>query len=152
MHMIKNTCQRILADIKTNRLALAVLLIYLLITNLLCGTPCPQAIILGIACPGCGLTRAGFLLFSGQFAAAWNLNPTIYLWVAFLLYCIIMRYVLGCKIPYFFPLAAVVGILTIIRYFWGILHGYMVPVPCEGILGPIVQFVGFYFRKFLHSL
>ncbi len=151
MNQTKEIGKRIITDLKDYRRPLLVLFLYLIVTNLIFGTPCPQAIILGIACPGCGLTRAGLLLFTGHFADAWNLNPTIYVWVGFLLYCIIMRYILGRKIVYALPLAIPVGILTIFRYIWGLFHGYLVPVPCKGILGPLVQIFAFYFSQMMHK-
>jgi hypothetical protein len=40
------------------------------------GAPtCPTALFLGIPCPGCGLTRATFALFAGDFAGALRFHP-----------------------------------------------------------------------------
>jgi len=38
---------------------------------------CPTAGLLGLPCPGCGLTRATLLLFQGEFAKALELHPLV---------------------------------------------------------------------------
>ncbi|HEY6724350.1 MAG TPA: DUF2752 domain-containing protein [Polyangiaceae bacterium] len=38
---------------------------------------CPTAGLLGLPCPGCGLTRATLLLFQGEFAKALALHPLV---------------------------------------------------------------------------
>lgn len=38
---------------------------------------CPTAGVLGIPCPGCGLTRATLLLLNGEFARALALHPLV---------------------------------------------------------------------------
>lgn len=40
-------------------------------------TMCPFALGTGLACPGCGMTRAASMLFRGDFAAAVTLHPLI---------------------------------------------------------------------------
>lgn len=38
---------------------------------------CPTALFLGVPCPGCGLTRATLLLFSGDVAGALHMHPLL---------------------------------------------------------------------------
>lgn len=38
---------------------------------------CPTALFLGVPCPGCGLTRATLLLFSGDVASALRMHPLV---------------------------------------------------------------------------
>ena len=40
-------------------------------------TICPFALTTGIACPGCGMTRAAAQLFRGDFGAAMTLHPLV---------------------------------------------------------------------------
>lgn len=42
---------------------------------------CPMAAVLGIPCPGCGLTRATLALLHGNFALAFRFHPLVF-WVA----------------------------------------------------------------------
>ena len=43
--------------------------------------PCPVHWLTGIACPGCGITRASVALARGDFARAWHFHPFVYLLV-----------------------------------------------------------------------
>lgn len=48
-------------------------------------TLCPFALLTGMACPGCGMTRAGAALVRGDLVAAWEFHPLIVLvatWLA----------------------------------------------------------------------
>lgn len=38
---------------------------------------CPTALFFGVPCPGCGLTRATLLLFSGDIAGAFRMHPLV---------------------------------------------------------------------------
>lgn len=38
-------------------------------------------ILTGLPCPGCGMTRALFLVLRGSFQKAWELQPLIYGWI-----------------------------------------------------------------------
>ncbi|MDR3239085.1 MAG: DUF2752 domain-containing protein [Clostridiales bacterium] len=39
------------------------------------GYVCLSEIVLGLPCPACGLTRAGWLFLRGEFWKSWNMNP-----------------------------------------------------------------------------
>ncbi|MCL6265317.1 DUF2752 domain-containing protein [Flagellimonas sp. 2012CJ39-3] len=40
--------------------------------------PCLNKKIFGLDCPGCGMQRAAYLLFHGDFVAAFKMYPAIY--------------------------------------------------------------------------
>ncbi|NNJ89478.1 MAG: DUF2752 domain-containing protein [Eudoraea sp.] len=40
--------------------------------------PCISKQVLGMDCPGCGIQRSVFLLFEGEFLAAFKMYPAIY--------------------------------------------------------------------------
>lgn len=136
MNYLNKVFSRILADLRACRIALLIIIVYLVLTQLLFHTTCPMAIVTGFPCPGCGLTRSGIWVLSGHFAEAWNLNPTIYLWLPLILYGILFRYLLGRKPPYYLLCTAFVGSVTCIWYLWGVFHGNLVPLPYEGLLRP----------------
>ncbi|MEI3519926.1 MAG: DUF2752 domain-containing protein [Anaerosacchariphilus sp.] len=50
-------------------------------THLLFDRFCPMQILLGLPCPGCGMTRALGLFLTGHLAAAWKMQPPVYGWM-----------------------------------------------------------------------
>lgn len=55
--------------------------IYAILTHILFDRFCPMLILTGLPCPGCGMTRALFLVLRGSFQKAWELQPLIYGWI-----------------------------------------------------------------------
>ena len=87
--------QRIFKDIKKFwPIPIIAVVLYVLLHKLR-GACCPAVLLLGLPCPGCGTVRASLYVLKGQFAQAFYMNPTVYLWIAFLLYVIVVRYILG---------------------------------------------------------
>lgn len=56
-------------------------LFYCAVTQVLFHKICPIALITGFPCPGCGITRAFFLLVTGHPRLALSMNPCLYLWI-----------------------------------------------------------------------
>lgn len=125
---------RIYSDIYRIRYAIIILVLYFVFTQNIFGTVCPFAILTGIACPACGLTRAAFLVLTGKFIAAAQLNVTIYLWLPFLLYLCTFRYVLNKKSPFAIPLIILVCLATIGYYLWNFTNGTLIEITYPGIL------------------
>lgn len=69
-------------DIRALLPALVAVAVYWTMTHLLFDRFCPMQILFGLPCPGCGMTRALILVLTGRFAAAWNLQPPVYGWIA----------------------------------------------------------------------
>lgn len=88
---------RLWKDIKDYRWFIMGLLAYDLLVQLVFHEFCPMVIVTGLPCPGCGMTRAVFYFATGQFARGWEMNPLGILWLALILYFIVMRYFLGKK-------------------------------------------------------
>ena len=55
---------------------------------------CPSREILGLPCPGCGLTRSILLILRGHFRESWQLQPFGYAWLALAAVFALDRYVL----------------------------------------------------------
>jgi len=49
--------------------------------------PCPVRAASGLACPGCGMTRACLALVRGEVAGAWGLHPFAFLLVPLAVVC-----------------------------------------------------------------
>lgn len=80
-------------DIKNIKWALLAILLYYILTRILFREFCPMRIITGLPCPGCGATRAGLYVLTFRFKEAWQMNPTIFLWILYILYFLWQRYI-----------------------------------------------------------
>ena len=90
---------------------------------------CPLILLLGIPCPGCGMTRAIAMVLSFQFEKAIYLNPVSFLWVAFIVYFIVSRYFLTYNKRLIYIFLSIVLVLTFARYIYGMLMYYPHRVP-----------------------
>ena len=70
-------------DIKDMKWAVMLIIAYFALGLKYLYSLCPVVIITGFPCPGCGLTRAGFMLLGRDFAGAFEMQPFIYLIVLF---------------------------------------------------------------------
>lgn len=92
---IKIIIRRIGKDIKDFRIAIVLFAVYNILVRKVYGAYCPQLIFTGFPCAGCGMTRAVFYIMTGRFGRGIRLNPAAPLWIAFLLWFFINRYVRG---------------------------------------------------------
>lgn len=79
---------------------------------------CPSRELLGLPCPGCGLTRSILLILRGQWAESWRLQPFGYAWLALAVVFILDRYVFETRQRLW------VGLLTVICIGMVVLYGY----------------------------
>lgn len=68
----------LLQDLWNIRIAILLFAIYFVIGRKFLYSLCPMVIMTGFPCPGCGLTRAMFMVLRGDFAGAWKMHPFIY--------------------------------------------------------------------------
>lgn len=66
---------KIKKDLKQIAVPLIAISLYILLENIIFGKICPTRILFGIPCPGCGTTRAFWLLMQGKIAEATASNP-----------------------------------------------------------------------------
>ncbi len=85
-------CRKLFADLRRLCSFFVVLFIYTAITQLFFHRSCPIALISGLPCPGCGITRAALYLLAGKLSAAWHMNPSIYVWLIFIPLYFFFRY------------------------------------------------------------
>ncbi len=116
---MKEIGQRILKDAKLFWPIPIIVGVIYVVVNKIEGAFCPSVIVLGLPCAGCGLTRAGIYVLQGRFIDAFYMNPTIYLWILFLLYIIIVRYILGKPLKHLTTIVAVLGIVMMVRFLIG---------------------------------
>lgn len=94
---LRTVCGRIAADVKEYGMAVVVVFVYTIITNLVFHAFCPVVIVSGFPCPGCGITRATVCLLTGRWQQAWQLNPVIFAIVLAAVWFCVNRYLLGRK-------------------------------------------------------
>ena len=126
---IKKILQRVISDIRKNGLAIIIVAAGLFVVNYIFGTICPIAILLGVPCPGCGMTRAVIAVLHGQFIQAASYNAAVYVWAAYAVFWIIDRYIFeNKKKKISMTVIIVVCILTIMYFIYRILTGTLVSV------------------------
>lgn len=94
---IKEAAGRMKSDLKSAIWIIAAAALYAFFMNVLLGGTCPIKLLTGIPCPGCGMTRALFCLFTGNWALSFQMHPLAVVWAVFGLYLAIMRYWYGKK-------------------------------------------------------
>lgn len=95
MRKIQAVLERIWKDVKNFRVAILALILYNVATRSVFHAYCPQLILTGFPCAGCGMTRAVFYILTGQFVRGMRLNPAAPFWILFLVWFLINRYLRG---------------------------------------------------------
>lgn len=113
---MKSILSRITKDIKECRIAILAFAGYMLLSTLFFHEVCPQLIVTGLPCPGCGLTRAGVLLLQGRFLDAFHMHAFIYVWFAFALYFLYNHYIRQRRIKYGMQIIIVLILAMLIYY------------------------------------
>ncbi|MDD3404345.1 MAG: DUF2752 domain-containing protein [Hespellia sp.] len=124
--IVLDTWNLLKKDLRDNRIAFLVILLYFVCAKLVFHTICPMVFLTGLPCPACGLTRAGIALLSGDFVNAWQIHPFIYVFAVFVVLWLIQRYIIQktsrwMKPTVIFCLTALIAfyVYRMIRYFPG---------------------------------
>ena len=88
---------RIYKDIKNYWVGIALFLVLYFSLKYFYNAYCPLILITGLPCPACGMTRAVLRFCQGEWIRAYNLQPTVFLWVGYAIYWGVYRYILGKK-------------------------------------------------------
>lgn len=104
---LKKITSKLYADLKNSIWIILGIFLYWIISFLFFEEFCPFKILTGIPCPGCGMTRAVFLMLTGNFTESFTMHPLALLWILLALYFVLCRYILDKKPKG----AAVIGII-----------------------------------------
>ncbi len=85
---------------------------------------CPSKELVGLPCPGCGLTRSFLLILQGKFAESWQLQPFGYAWLLLAVIFILDRYILETRQKIWVGLLVVICIGMTGLYGWRMLTIY----------------------------
>ena len=99
------------------------LLLYYAMARWLLPASCPFYQVLGLPCPGCGMTRAMRFVLTGQFARAYYMNPLVFVIILYALFCFFVRYVKGARMPWFgWGILVIFGLMVVLyltrMYLW----------------------------------
>lgn len=151
MHKIKTVGKRIAADLYQYRWAILALFLYDLAATRLFGAFCPMVILTGLPCPGCGMTRAAFLILTGQWALATRYNPAVWIWLAVGLYFAWNRYGKGRRAAGVLYLAGGAALVMTAVYFYRMAVCFPGEAPMvfgeDNLLGKILPFYNEVLRK-----
>lgn len=141
MKLLNNSelLHRIYQDLYRLRLALPILLLYGLVTQLIFHTVCPFAILTGFPCPACGMTRAILLFCIGEFRLSFSLHPVALFWPLLLLYQGYFRYGTGRRAPFVWPLTIILCLATFACYLYRMTTGTLPEVPAPGIFHLVIN-------------
>ena len=106
--------------------------------------------ITGLPCPGCGMTRAFIHLLHLDFAGAWQMHPFVYLFMIFILWFGIRRYILGISdTKKAWKILAMLGILMILFYIWRMLRYFPGNPPMSYYYGNVLLNLHHIIKSFL---
>jgi len=74
-------------------LAITLCVITMAVLNIIFGTVCISSLIVGIPCPGCGITRAAKYLLTGQLRKSFEMHPLLILVIiGIILYFVLIKF------------------------------------------------------------
>lgn len=149
---MKKIWSRIWKDIRQTGWILLAIFAYYLISKRMLGAFCPMVLLTGLPCPGCGLTRAFLYVITGEFARAWYMNPSIYLWIVLLIYIGINRYILGKPAKHWPKIMAVIFVVMVGRYIYGMIFWYPDRPPLAYTGGNLFESYFPGYRSFMRNL
>lgn len=115
---MKEIGNRILRDVKDFWVAAVVIIGYGVLVNLIFGAFCPMVIFTGFPCPGCGMSRAIFYLFTGRLRQSVYMNPMGIPIVCLIFYFLWNRYIIGRKAKGIVFLIGAAVVALVLVYAW----------------------------------
>lgn len=112
----REICSAIKRDWDSYKTGLLVAAVIMLGISLLGHGLCPSKELLGLPCPGCGLTRSILLILQGRFAESWHLQPFGYAWLLLAVVFFLDRYLLESRQKAWVTLLVVICIGMVALY------------------------------------
>lgn len=112
----REICSAIKRDWDSYKTGLLVAAVIMLGISLLGHGLCPSKELLGLPCPGCGLTRSILLILQGRFAESWHLQPFGYAWLLLAVVFFLDRYLLESRQKVWVTLLVVICIGMVALY------------------------------------
>lgn len=97
MQKVQVITTRLWKDLKNFRFAILALIVYNMFARSVFHAFCPQLILTGFPCAGCGMTRAVWYILTGRVVRGMRLNPAAPLWILFLGWFFANRYLKGVR-------------------------------------------------------
>lgn len=113
---MKEILARIRRDLKDMWIALIVIALYTVAVNIIFHSFCPMVIVTGFPCPGCGMTRSLFYLFTGRIYRSIQMNPMGIPIALIIIYFCFNRYIRGKKAAGMTLLVVAAVIMLLIVY------------------------------------
>lgn len=118
---MRNIWRRIVSDVKQYYIAVLLLLGLNIVVRKIFHAFCPFLIVTGFPCAGCGMTRAVFHILTGNFERGMRLNPAAPLWIGWIVYFGVNRYILGKNSKWVMRLLGAVCVITFAIYLYRML-------------------------------
>ena len=93
-----------------------VFILYFVLANYFFNNICPTMILFGVPCPACGMTRAGILFLTGNFAESFRMHPLFIPSILFIIGLMLFKFVWTDKIKYLQNLSIVLLICFLVLY------------------------------------
>ncbi len=115
---MRKAWNRVVADVKTYYIGIVLFLIFNIVIRKLFHAFCPFLITTGFPCAGCGMTRAVYHILTGSFERGMNLNPAAPLWIGWIAYFLMCRYILGKNTKWVMRFLVLVCVVTFVIYLY----------------------------------
>lgn len=148
---VKTVCTRVAADFREYGLAITVLILYTVITNLIFHAFCPLIIFCGIPCPGCGVSRATVYFLTGRWHQAWMMNPMIFPIAIAAAYFGWNRYLMGRKAAGIKTIIITLAVLLIVVYGVRMYLYYPNRIPCVYTEDNMLERMLSFYRQILYN-
>ena len=142
---IRDIWKRVISDIKAYyKVVLLFIALYIIVTMIF-GAFCPFVIITGFPCAGCGMTRAVWNILTGNFVLGVNYNPAVLFWIAWGIYFVISRYILGKNSKWVMRTLEIVCVVTLAIYVFRMLTQFPGEPPMtyykENVLSKLLRYI-----------